>query len=595
MQQATKDERHDVIAILAEGGDRFAEVAVPVGDGRLSYLHARTISADGRIEEVTPEEVHTGVARTGNRMDGVEVAVKVFRFPGVHVGSVIEYAYGITSDRLVISALRRMSADIPIVHYHAEIELLGAVEVNMRIYNAHPKVERQDHPGQHLARIDQYDIPARVNEPFAPPPSVTEPAWALALTRMATRRQLIGLFDTWSHALAGMAQFFYDKKASDYASAALKPNLQGCAPGLRCAIERAVTLVDDKTELSRFVIEPDVRPLKEVLASGLANSMEKALMLRSALDAAHVNASFAWVARDLSRDFDPGFPSSDHFDHLLVRVDKQPGIDTPLFIDPSCDACSIGQLPPWSNYRQALVFGRGKAWGTSSQQETPVDIVQLNADEPKASVHRQLIDATIDTNGAMNGRISDEFRGEAAVEFRIKSRSWLEERWRTELESDLHGRAPTAALRGVTPAAWERRDAHLTVAADFSAPSYATADGKRQIIPLTFLHMAWDRDFSDEPRRHDVMVRNPEREEETIVFHLPKGWTATDLPHGAAWHCEALDGAVQVTSAPGTVTIHRIVQTRTGHWGPGEIDDLVGVARKVSAVRQAAFAVAPAP
>ena len=147
----------------------------------------------------------------------------------------------------------------------------------------------------------------------------------------------------------------------------------------------------------------------------------------------------------------------------------------------------------------------------------------------------------------------------------------------------------------MTPVAWDRRDAHLTLAADFSAPSYAAADGKRQIVPLTFLHMAWDRDFSDEPRRHDVMVRNPEREEETIVFHLPKGWTATDLPHGAAWHCEALDGAVQVTSAPGTVTIHRIVQTRTGHWGPGEIDDLLGVARKVSAVRQGAFAVAPAP
>jgi hypothetical protein len=593
--QGTKEERHDVIAILAEGGDRFAEVAVPVGDGRLTFLHARTISADGRTQEVTPEEVHTAVARTGSGIDGMEVAVKVFRLPGVHVGSIIEYAYGIANERLVISARRAMSADVPIVHYHSEIELNGGVEVNMRIYNGHPTVGREDRQGLHIARLDQYDIPARVQELFAPPPSVTEPAWAIALTKIATRGRLVGLFDSWSHALAGMAEFFYEKKGSDYASAALKPSLQGCGPGLRCAVERAVALVDDKTELSRFVIDPDLRPLKEVLASGLANSMEKALLLRSALAAVHVNASYAWVARDLDRDFDPKFPSSERFDHLLVRVDQQPGIDTPLFIDPSCDACSVGQLPQWSNYRQALAFGKWSASGASSQPETPVDIVQLNADEAKANVHRQMIDATLDPNGTISGRISDEFRGEAAVEFRIKSRSWLDDRWRTELESDLHARAPTAALRGVTPAAWDKREARLTVAADFSAPSYAAADGKRQIVPLSFLHMAWDRDLPEEPRRHDVMVRNPEREEETIVFHLPKGWTATDLPHAAVWQSEALNGAVQVTSSPGTVTIRRIVQTRTGHWGPGEIDDLLGVVHRVSAIRQAAFAVAPAP
>ncbi|MCU1282480.1 MAG: hypothetical protein JWM53_6026 [bacterium] len=68
--------------------------------------------------------------------------------------------------------------------------------------------------------------------------------------------------------------------------------------------------------------------------------------------------------------------------------------------------------------------------------------------------------------------------------------------------------------------------------------------------------MAWDRDLPDEP------------------------------------HCEALDGAVQVTSGPGTATIRRTVQTHAAHWGPGEIDDMLGVVRKM---RQAAFAVTAPP
>jgi hypothetical protein len=593
---ATQEQRHDVIAILADGGDRWAEVAIPVGDGRLQYLHARTIGPDGHVEEVSPEEVHTGVAHLGSRVDGNNVALEVFRLPGARVGSVVEYAYGVENDRTLMYAQRPMSADIPIVHYHSEIALTGLVEVRVRVYNGHPVIKREQGHATQVARIDQYDIPAAVHEPFSPPPSVTEPCWVVAVTRRIQRYGVAGVFDSWPHAVAGVARALYETKAKDYPLAALVPRLEGCGRGRRCAVERALTLVNAKTDLSRFVgNNGEIRPLKEVLASGMANNLEKAMLLRRALEAAGLTASFVELARALDNDFDRAFPSPGRLDHLIVRVDQQPGFDQALFVDPSCEACAVGQLPPWSNDRQALVFGKPREAASYALPEAPVDIVQLHGENTVASVHRHTIDATIDPTGALRGRMTDELRGAAAVDFRITTRSWLDDRWRQELGDDLHARAQTASLGGWTRPAWDKHDARLTFAADFAAPGYAAGDGARQIVPLSFLRLEWDRDFGDEPRRHDVLVRNAERDEETLVLHLPNGSTATDLPHAAAWHSEALDASVQVTSAPGTITIRRIVQLHPGHWGPGEIDDLLEVAHEIAAVRQAAFAVTATP
>ena len=591
---ATQITRHDVIAILSEGGDKLAEVSVPVGADRLQYLRARTIAPDGRIEEVTPSEVQTAVARTGNRLDGVEVAEKLFRLPGVRVGSVVEYVYGVESDAPTYVLASEMSTPIPVEHYHLEVSVVGPADVAVRTYNTHSKMERSEHHESQAVILDERNIPAAKEELYAPVVAVTEPWWTLTVTKALVRHYLLGLFDSWSHTFTIIAHVLNDVKAKDYAGASLKPNLDGCNGSARCAVERALALVTAKTELSTFVSSIiNARPLKEVLASGLANNVEKALMLRGALQAAGVKASLASLARDLNQDFDAGFPSARVGDHLIVAVEKQPGIDDLLFIDPSCESCAIGQLPSWSAERQAILFGVPKAPTSYHQEETPVALVRLAAVDSGLSVHRQTIDATIDGNGRISGAIADEWSGTQAVDVRVKTRKRLEDEWRKLAESELHARAKTAQLGTVSPLGWDKHEARATVRTEYSVPGYAAADGPRLVVPLSFLKMATDHEVDDEPRRHDVMVRWPTREEETIVFHLPSGWVASDLPRGSRWHSEAVDALFEVRSAPGTVTVRRTVQTHLGHWGPGEWNDVVNVLRKVSAARETPFVVGP--
>ena len=488
-----------------------------------------------------------------------------------------------------------MSMKIPTEHFHVEVALRGAVEANARVYNSRAKVDKTTEPdGQRLV-IDEHDIPASTSESFAPPAAVTDPWWTVAIATVFTGRGIFWFFDTWAHVVSPISVALFKNRAKDYGGAALKPNLDGCGSDRRCAAARALALVDDKTSLSGFNDNLlAVRPLKEVLSSGTANNMEKAMLLRGALEAAGVDASLGALARNLENDFDPQFPSPGHLDHLVVFIERQPGFDASIFVDPSCEACALGAVPDWSRDRQVITFGKPSADTRYHPGGTGIGMTRVDGSEPAMSVHKQLIDATLDPEGAIRGHISDEWHGAQAVDVEIRSRKMSAGEWERRLADDLHERLKTAQPGTVTPLSWDKRQARATIGVEYTVPGFAASDGGRLVVPLTFMHMAVDRELSDEPRRHDVMVRMPQREEETIRVRLPAGWVASDLPTPGVWHSEAADGLVEVTSAPGRVTIKRVLQLHVGHWGPGEFDDLAGVIRKVAAVRAAAFTVAHA-
>ena len=263
----TQMERHDTIAILAQGGERWAEVSIPVGDGRLRYLRARTVDAENHVREVAPEEVHTIDARQGSLFDGTQVAVKVFRLPGVHVGSVVEYAYGVAFDCRVYYLNGTMSAAIPVERYRLEVALVGPADAAVRVYNTRAKIDQEAHATTKSLHVEERDLRANRREPFAPPPSVTEPQWAVAVTRALIGRRIVSVYDSWPHAVAGLARVLYDDKGRDYGKVALKPTLDGCQARVRCIVERAVARVSDAAELSRFVSSlVEARPARDVLA-----------------------------------------------------------------------------------------------------------------------------------------------------------------------------------------------------------------------------------------------------------------------------------------------------------------------------------------
>ena len=264
-----------------------------------------------------------------------------------------------------------------------------------------------------------------------------------------------------------------------------------------------------------------------------------------------------------------------------------------MIINPSCESCAAGQLPPWTQERAALVFGKPRLDGAPLQWEAPVEIVHIPRRDDESSAHRQTIDATLEPSGLLRGEMSDEWRGQQAVDLHLSTRSWLDRQWRSAVEEGLHSRANAGALERIRALSWDRRSAAANLGVGFRVPAYAAHDGERLIVPLTFLRMATDRELDEASREHDVMLRQPSREEETLVVHIPEGWTVSDLPPSGMWHSDAVDGAVEIIRGTNTIRIHRVVQAHVGHWGPGEYDEIVAVLRNVGAIRRAVFVLSP--
>jgi hypothetical protein len=587
-------ERYVAMAILAEGGEKYADVKIPVDAGEMLFLHARTTDPDGTTQEVTPEEVHEETERGGSEPEYLlvpsERKVKVFRLPGVRVGSIIECAYAIVDYHLTDSLRQKLEWPIPTQHYRLEISVSGLVDLNFRLYNAEATIHKQEGSGRKRAVIEMDDLPGTRVEPLAPPTSLTEPWWLIVLQRLATPRRMLNAHTTWADTLTPLGFWLYIDDDKFYGGVKLKPELAGCERGTLCAIERALIFVNAETDLTKFVSSLDqARPLKEVLASRTANNMEKTLLLRRALEAVGVPSRFAVIARNRNNDFDPLFPAPGSFDHLILYVDTVPGLTAPVFLDPSCEYCEVGEIPPWIRDRAALVFKTKR--GYSELYETSVAFMRTPSDAAGMASDRRNIEVQLELSGAVHGRMMADAGGQEAVDMHAETRAWLDDDWRVYLERLLHRFSQAAELCARVPQKWDKRDAVLALGADFAVDNYASVDGERLIVPLTLLHGLSDETLGGEPRVHDLMIDKAVHEEETVTFRLPSGYEATSLPRAVHIRTEAVDALFSVSATPGLVRVKRMVELHVGRWPPAAFNDVVDVFRGMAALRQQAFVV----
>jgi hypothetical protein len=448
-QSLWQAERYEAIAILTEGGEKYAHIAVPVGRGELRYLRARTTSPDGTVQEVRPEEVHEAYS-SGGALDDKRT-VKVFRLPNAHAGSIIEYTYGFADNYFHYALSDVISAAIPVQHYHLEIADSGPFAMQGRIYNSDAQIKQTHVDGREVAVIDADDVPAWRHERYAPPPTVTEPWWILVVTRINGDRP-VTLFDTWADAMFPLAERLYVDNGKLLEGLSYRPELAGCPRGSRCAIEEALDWVNRQTELSTFTDGMSFdHPLSQTIAAHAANNFEKAVLLRYALEVAGVRSRYALVARSLTREFDRSFPQPNVGDHLVLVVDPSPVGAGALFLDPSCEWCTVGQIPPWLADRTALGFYIAPAARDSYDNPTRTEWLAVRGEVTPASSDRRAISAQLDASGAVEGRIERELAGPEALDLRLHTRTWLGPQWQKELDALVRRHSPVAEPRGASP------------------------------------------------------------------------------------------------------------------------------------------------
>ncbi len=348
------ESHHVLIQILDQAGMSFASQRIALGPrDSLLFLQARTVAGDGLASDLNSQDVVDESASLKKSGEYSQTArLKSFRFPNAAPGARLELAYAIEHSNTILQELQRPIAQaVPVEHYVGTITIERSMEFAAKSYNgaADAKLDKTDDLNR--ITLQMHDIEAAPEEWLAPPWRADQPWWAYR-TRSAWRRVVL---DSWAQMLSPIAHYLYDD--ARFAAKLTRPAWKAASVSER--VSQAVQECFASTTFRGF--NAGVNSAKGValtLKEGKANNVDKTLLLFQLLSDNGVEAEFALTSRDRSLQFDPQFPMSSAYDHVLVIVPLQGDLATPLFIDPSCEACAVGQLPAWSQGRAAALIAR---------------------------------------------------------------------------------------------------------------------------------------------------------------------------------------------------------------------------------------------
>lgn len=139
--------RHRIVKIFDNKGHQYANLAIPYSPGNeIEDLQARTISPEGKITIVNPENIYD-ISLYPNFMLYSDQRSKLFTFPGIENGSVVEYRYNIRYEGHTFGNSWTFQDNVPVLYSKFEIQIpsesepvykLSGIDVEPNIKKAPP-------------------------------------------------------------------------------------------------------------------------------------------------------------------------------------------------------------------------------------------------------------------------------------------------------------------------------------------------------------------------------------------------------------------------------------------------------------------------
>ena len=238
-ESSTRKIRHQVIAVLGEGGFDLAEVRVALWQkSKLVQFKARVIQPDGTQQTFDGTQL---LADSGGKGE-FDSNAKFFRFPDVRVGSVLEYAWLIESPGLWNADDQDTLGTFPVRHYEFELTAFKSLVLETIEFNGGaPIAVRQLDDGRHQLHFELENLAPRRASDFAPHWTFTEPRWAWRVVAYKSRGYAMDWLRDWKDVVEDRGTaFFVDGKLERDLSEPL--DVSGCAD-VKCKVERAMALL----------------------------------------------------------------------------------------------------------------------------------------------------------------------------------------------------------------------------------------------------------------------------------------------------------------------------------------------------------------
>jgi len=394
----------------------------------------------------------------------------------------------------------------------------------------------------------------------------------------------------WGDVTTGVSRRVYGGDSDLFDDAVIKVPLEGCVDA-SCRIQRAVNWARDVVAFKGFDQLSDVRAMDKVIESGAASAHEKAMLLWKGLETSGVEARLALITRPATRRFDARFPSTLWFNHAIVMVPSQAGLPGPVWLDPSCEHCRVGQLPAWSHGSKALVLT--SAWGNGQREYQAEFIDTTAAPLPPSGVQTTYL-AQITDEGAIEILSSVEESGSFATAALLRERTWRARQSLTAAERFVSKRSASGRLLEHSHTRCARTVGICKRQLRFTLPAPTAGPKGELVMPLHMLQSGWDDAFDTHDRALAVVLGMPWVTSETVQVTVPKGYTLAHGPTPVSVSSGAFSTSLTWDETPENVTVRRTITVQPGSWSAAGYGEHRAAVRAFARLRRGALVFRPA-
>jgi hypothetical protein len=514
------------IKVLNEKGKSHADVELIVPpEGSISALKARTIQPDGRITEFTGKPFQKTVIKTR----GVKVLAKAFTMPEVNVGSIIEYKYKIEwpwiipdNSWTIQHELYTVKESFRMKPYSGRLQGFENGYQVAAIYSHMPNNIKPVQKGGGY-ELDVDNMAAFESEGYMPPEEDLKPQMRFFYVSPASSAPDKFWQDAGRQWNEEAERFIGNRKEISQAAAQAIGNETDPEQKLRKLYARAQQIRNLTYERERTEEEQKREKLKlnqnagDVLARGFGDRDDVTRFFVALARAAGFNASIVRVSDRKNKFFDKGLLSRQQLETEIALVNLA-GKD--VYLDPGTRFCPYGYLR-WI---------RTSTMGIKLDKKGGVFVTAPGAAYDKATIRRNA-EMALDGGGNLTGTITVKFEGGDALEHRLDELDTDEAGKKKDLEDELQGWLPTGAIiKMIKAEGWETSDGPLTATFSVDMPGYASAAGKRFLLPA-YLFQARQMDaFKHVDRKYPVYFPYAFAEVDRVNIKLPDGYTLENTP-----------------------------------------------------------------
>lgn len=545
------------IKVFTEQGRKYANVEIPFERQRtsISTIRARTVRPDGSIANFDGKVFEQTLEKT----KGVKYLAKTFTVPDVQVGSIIEYHYNIDfEDNYIFRS-----------YWFVSDELFTKRAVfSLKPYDRSPWTVQWSWPAglpkgteppkegaDHIVRMTTENVPAFVNEDLMPPPNELKYRVVFTYHDEIPELNVDKYWKQFNKKKNGEVQGFIDRqKAMEEAVAGIVS--PGDAPEAKLQkIYARVQQIQNLSYLPRKTVEErkheeikENKNVEDLWKHQYGNGWDVTWLFLALVRAAGLEAYPCLVSGRSEYFFRKERVDGRELDANVVLV-KVNGKEK--FFDPGAVFTPFGMLPWVETGTAGLELDKdGGSW-----IQTPLPVSEQSKIERKAELQ-------LTAEGDLEGKLAVSFTGLEALWRRIEEMNQDETARKKFLEDQVKEDIPVGSEVDLTKQPeWNSSEAPLTAEFNLKVPGWASAAGRRAILPTTLFSAREKHMFEHADRVWPIYFRFSYKTTDDVIIQLPAGWLVESVPKEEDRDLKGTEYSLKVEKNSGKVHIQRTLRS----------------------------------